>query len=58
MLLSLGAEIAERLFEETDPVGKEVTIAGFKTRIIGVLKREGTGGISLSNVDQLSLVPA
>ncbi|MFZ0280191.1 MAG: ABC transporter permease [Bacteroidales bacterium] len=53
----LGAEIAERLFEETEPVGREVTIAGFKTRIIGVLKREGTGGISLSNVDQLSLVP-
>ena len=53
----LGAEIAERLFEDADPIGKEVTVAGFKTRIIGVLKREGTGGISLSNVDQLSLVP-
>jgi putative ABC transport system permease protein len=53
----LGAEIAERLFEEADPIGKEVTVSGFKTRIIGVLKREGTGGISLSNIDQLSLVP-
>lgn len=53
----LGAEIAERLFEEADPVGKEVTIGGFKTRVIGVLKKEGKGGISLSNVDQLTIVP-
>lgn len=53
----IGAEIAERLFEDADPVGKEVTIAGFKTQIIGVLKREGTGGISLNNTDQLTIVP-
>ncbi len=53
----LGAEIAERLFENNDPVGKEVTIAGHKAKIIGVLKKEGQGGISLSNVDQLTLIP-
>lgn len=53
----LGAEIAERLFENYDPVGKEVTIAGHKAKIIGVLKKEGQGGISLSNVDQLTLIP-
>lgn len=53
----LGAEIAERLFENTDPVGKEVSIANFKAQIIGVLKKEGEGGISLSNIDQITLVP-
>lgn len=53
----LGAEIAERLFEKADPVGKEVTMSGFKARIIGVLKKEGQGGISLSNVDQITLIP-
>lgn len=53
----LGAEIAERLFEDADPVGKVVTIAGFKTTIIGVLKKEGEGGISLSNIDQITIVP-
>jgi putative ABC transport system permease protein len=53
----VGAEIAERLFEKADPVGKEVTIAGFKTKIIGVLKREGTGGISLSNIDEFTIIP-
>lgn len=53
----LGAETAERLFEKTDPVGKEITMSGFKARIIGVLKKEGQGGISLSNVDQITLIP-
>jgi putative ABC transport system permease protein len=53
----LGAEIAEELFEDSNPVGKTVTLAGFKTQVIGVLKKEGQGGISLSNVDQLTMVP-
>ena len=54
----LGAEVAERLFENADPVGKEITMSGgYKARVIGVLKKEGQGGISLSNVDQITLVP-
>jgi putative ABC transport system permease protein len=53
----LGAEIAEQLFENADPVGKEVTIAGYKASVIGVLKKEGQGGISLNNVDQITLIP-
>lgn len=53
----LGAEIAQRLFEKADPLGKEITVAGFKTKVIGVLKKEGQGGISLSNVDQITIIP-
>ncbi|NMC38681.1 MAG: FtsX-like permease family protein [Bacteroidales bacterium] len=53
----LGADIAEELFENSNPVGKTITLAGFKTEVIGVLKKEGQGGISLSNVDQLTMVP-
>lgn len=53
----LGAETAERLFEKADPVGKEITMSGFKARIIGVMKKEGQGGISLSNIDQITLIP-
>lgn len=54
----LGAEVAERLFENADPLGKEITMAeGYKARVIGILKKEGQGGISLSNVDQLTLIP-
>ncbi len=53
----LGSMVAERLFEETDPVGKEVTIAGFKTTVVGVFKKEGQGGISDNGMDELTLTP-
>lgn len=53
----MGAEIAERLFENEDPVGKTVTVAGHKTVIIGTLKKEGEGAISLNNMDQITIVP-
>lgn len=53
----MGAETAERLFREEDPVGKEIKLQGRKVRIIGVLKKEGEGGISLSNLDQLTIIP-
>jgi len=54
----LGAEVAERLFENADPVGKEISMSGgYKARVIGVLKKEGQGGISLNNVDQITLIP-
>jgi putative ABC transport system permease protein len=53
----LGAEIANRLFEKSDPIGKEITIAGFKTTVIGVAKKEGKGGISGNGLDEMTLVP-
>jgi len=54
----LGAEVAEQLFGDTEPVGKVITMSGgFKATVIGVLKKEGQGAISLSNVDQITLVP-
>jgi putative ABC transport system permease protein len=53
----LGAEIATKLFAKTDPVGKQITIAGFKTTVIGVLKKEGKGGISDDGMDQVTLIP-
>jgi putative ABC transport system permease protein len=53
----LGAEIAKKLFDRADPVGKQITIAGFKTTVIGVLKKEGKGGISDNGMDEVTLVP-
>ncbi len=53
----IGAETAERLFDDIDPVGKEISIGGFKTTVIGVFKKEGKGGISDSGMDELTLVP-
>jgi putative ABC transport system permease protein len=53
----IGAEIADKLFGDTDPVGKEVIVSGFKTNVIGVFRKEGKGGISDSGMDELTIVP-
>jgi putative ABC transport system permease protein len=53
----IGAVIAEKLFDKINPVGKEITIAGFKTTIIGVFKKEGTGGLSDPGMDEVALIP-
>jgi len=53
----IGAGIAEKLFDKRDPLGKEITIAGFKTTVIGVIKKEGKGGISDSGMDDIAMVP-
>ena len=53
----IGAVIAERLFEKTDPVGKQIKIAGKKTNVIGVFKKEGKGGITDNGLDEMTLVP-
>ncbi len=53
----LGAEIADRLFEKTDPVGKQITISGNKTNVIGVFKKEGKGGIGDTGMDDKTVVP-
>lgn len=52
----LGAEIAEQLFRNTDPVGKEVKIMGRKVLIIGVFKREGEDMFGVSN-DERVVIP-
>jgi putative ABC transport system permease protein len=53
----IGPVIAKRLFEKTDPVGKQIMISGKKTSIIGVFKKEGTGGQVDGGVDETTLVP-
>jgi len=53
----IGAEIAEKLFDDENPVDKEIKIAGRKVRVIGVFKKEGEGPVSLNNIDKLTLIP-
>jgi putative ABC transport system permease protein len=44
----LGWELADRLFENRDPLGKEVKIQGIPYRVIGVVEQQGNlFGISL-----------
>ncbi len=53
----VGAVIAEKLFENVNPVGKEITVRGRKLRVIGVTKKEGVGGIGDNGFDENLLVP-
>ncbi|MBA4321976.1 MAG: ABC transporter [Odoribacter sp.] len=53
----LGNVIAERLFEKADPIGKEIHIGGFKTTVIGVIKKEGKGALGGPGLDELTLTP-
>jgi putative ABC transport system permease protein len=53
----LGYEVASQLFENADPIGKQITIAGHKTNIVGVFKKEGKGGISDNGMDEFTVVP-
>ncbi|OFY65860.1 MAG: hypothetical protein A2V64_03195 [Bacteroidetes bacterium RBG_13_43_22] len=53
----IGYEIAKRFFEGTNPIGKQIIVAGSKADIIGVFKKEGKGGISDSGMDESALVP-
>ncbi|CAA9264155.1 MAG: ABC-type antimicrobial peptide transport system, permease component [uncultured Corynebacteriales bacterium] len=45
----LGASAADRLFGDREPVGRQVTIAGVRFRVVGVLA--GTGSNSLAGAD-------
>ncbi len=53
----VGAVIAERLFDKADPVGKQITISGKRTTVIGVFKKEGKGGIGDTGKEEETLVP-
>jgi len=53
----IGAELADKLFDDIDPMGREITVAGYKTQIIGVFKKEGKGGLSDSGMDETLLMP-
>jgi putative ABC transport system permease protein len=53
----VGSVLAERLFEKTNPVGKEISIGGNKSMVIGVFRKEGKGGLSDDGMDEQTLVP-
>jgi putative ABC transport system permease protein len=53
----IGSELADRLFDRADPVGKQIIIEGKRTNVIGVFKKEGKGGITDNGMDEVALVP-
>lgn len=52
----LGADIAEGLFGNQDPLGKEVKVMGRKLRVIGVFEKQGKSMIG-QDVDEFLIVP-
>jgi len=53
----IGSVTSETLFGNTDPVGKNLSISGKKTRVIGVFAEEGQGGIGDSGTDEMTVIP-
>ncbi len=53
----LGHEIAQNLFQNTDPIGKEIRIFGRRATVIGVLEKQGQSIIGNSR-DGQAFVPA
>ena len=53
----IGSSIAEGLFPNMDPLGKELVILGRKTTIIGIFKREGEGMLMDVSLDKSIVVP-
>lgn len=52
----LGYQIANELFENIEPVGKEVKMFGQKFQVIGVLKSEGENPFNFMNFDEVCWV--
>lgn len=47
----IGRDVAEKLFEGRNPLGKTVRIQGFPYRVVGVLEKQGSlFGMSMDNV--------
>lgn len=54
-LVLLGSDIVSALFPSgTDPLGQEITVAGLKLQVIGVLKSRGSSALSS---DRICLMP-
>jgi putative ABC transport system permease protein len=54
-LVLIGAEIAKMIFPSgVDPVGKEITVAGMKLQVAGVLKSKGSSAV---NGDRVCFMP-
>jgi len=47
----IGTEIAEALFGDTDPIGRQVRFFGRNAEVVGVFQREGTGTFGESHDD-------
>uniref|UniRef100_UPI00404764D9 ABC transporter permease n=1 Tax=Algoriphagus sp. TaxID=1872435 RepID=UPI00404764D9 len=56
-LIIVGKKIANTLYPNQSPLGKEVKIKGMKFTIIGIFEEEGAGFLDLPSKDEACLIP-
>ncbi|HEU4643492.1 MAG TPA: ABC transporter permease [Gemmatimonadaceae bacterium] len=54
-VIVVGADVAEQLFRDTDPVGQSVRLAGMRLTVVGVLARKGR--VLGQSFDNIALLP-
>lgn len=54
-VVALGADLAKRLFDDSDPIGQEIRIRNTSFQVIGVM--EAKGAFLGSNQDDVALIP-
>jgi putative ABC transport system permease protein len=54
-LIVLGYNVADRLFRDEDPIGKQIKIGGHKAIVIGIFAREGSS--MFGSIDDFVVVP-
>jgi putative ABC transport system permease protein len=52
----LGATLADKLFENEDPLGKDIRVGGQKFRVIGILEKQGIF-LGLADMDRRAISP-
>lgn len=52
----MGIEVAKRLFQTVEPIGKEVRIMGRKFQVVGVLEKEGESMFSPFRYDEAVII--
>lgn len=53
----IGVKIANTLFPNSDPLGKEVKIKGYKFFVVGLFEEEGEGLFDIASKDEAILIP-
>jgi putative ABC transport system permease protein len=53
----LGASTADRLFGDLEPIGRQVSIAGVRFRVVGVLARTGSSAFGGADPDLTAYIP-
>ena len=56
-LAVIGATYADELFQNDDPLGKEIKIRGHKATVIGVFQQEGNSMVGGGSLDEFIVIP-